>query len=159
MDVQALKNASNVKENFVRNVNHKCPCWTGPMCRSCTPEYYNCRMSGCDVTYCCDCKNDIGDNSVEYCGDCRSHYCIQCRIAEYRIIEWHRSCNGCLKVIGPELAKENEYLRREIKDLNQKNTPSAETETHGHTIVDDDIIMMTCMQMVILMASCPVVES
>ena len=100
----------------------KCPCWNGPICGECVPYYRECKMGGCNVAYCGDCEHDNGGNSVRFCHNCQSDYCQKCRLSEYRVKGLSQSCDGCLRLIGCELASENEDLKREIKELKQKKS-------------------------------------
>ena len=64
-----------------------------------------CEFEGCDAENCHRCVDDKV-NAVSFCfeSDCQNSYCFQHRLEQCNK-DWNTCCEGCMRLIGPELKR------------------------------------------------------
>lgn len=122
-----VEGADNQNAEYYGHQNFTCSKCVKFFCDQCRGLWF---CHNCQKDYCDDC------DPVEHCDDCDKDFCPDCRYLALKK-DWKSACSGCFQIISgiigqkiqdekqeehEKLLRENEILRREIKQMREKKS-------------------------------------
>eukprot|EP00984_Skeletonema_dohrnii_P007875 scaffold2901_cov91-Skeletonema_dohrnii-CCMP3373.AAC.19 len=74
------------------------------------------------VCFCNECNEKNGQKAIQFCEDCHTYYCGDCRVSSMCQVDGStQDCTGCMQLTGPLLLEEVKKVRKENKEVKAEN--------------------------------------